>query len=80
MPGISDTGGQRLGVSCPNILSFYLCVFGAEAGGWGLSTGLERPTRRREKPLGMKEESFVHPVAGPSPSVPPSMGPSHPHL
>lgn len=32
---------------------------------------LERHRRRREKPLGMKEESFVYPVAGPSPSIPP---------
>lgn len=69
MPGISDTGGQSLGVSYPNALrSFYLYVDGS--GGCGLSTGQERPRRRRENPLGMKEESLVHPVAGPSPSIP----------
>lgn len=34
MPGISDTGGQRLGVSCPNILSIYVYLgLGLGAGG-----------------------------------------------
>lgn len=67
MPGISDTGGQSLEVSCPSILLlFYLCV--DRAGNCQLDWRDQKGGEK--KILGRKEESFVHPVAGPHPSNP----------